>query len=796
MSRRPIPARSVGTNSWCWRSSDGTLFCRRTGEGPPRLDQYGAPFWVTFPTGQCYTGPLPDLPPLPPRADADTLDAVYRFLLARLPLAPRHREDLRTRGVSDTQFEQLGYRTLERGGREGLGNLLLDEFGEDVLQTVPGYRRHKGRPWLGGFSGMVFPIRDLAGRVGALSVRSSSKDHKYTWVSSKAYGGPGPGSPVHVPLCDGDRRVVRVTEGSLKSDIATALSSILTLGMPGTSGPWPLLEILREIGPEVVLLAYDADAEQNQHVARAQARAWECLRMEGYVVEVERWDRAQGKGVDDIHAAGVTPERLTGADAEAHVAGNVNGARPPNAAVYEYTDLGNAYRLAERHGDKLLYCDLWKCWLTWDDKRWTRDQQLDVETYAHETIERLYQDAWKTKDKEQSKFALKCQSDRAITAMVKRARALARFKAMPEQFDGQPWLFNVENGTIDLKTGRLRDHRREDYLTQLCPVAYDPTATAPTWERFLLDIMAGNRNLVAFLCRAVGYCLTGIVSERVLFVLWGGGANGKSTFLDIIRRLLADYGHKLRREALALGKLEPGRPCPEVAGLRGKRFAYLSETKEGGQLDEALVKELTGGEYLRTRDLHEKEFGFSPEFHLWVGTNHKPVIRGTDEAIRDRLPLIPFPVRFVEAPNGDLNNPLVRPMDKELAGRLAEELPGILAWAVRGCLEWQRGGLAMPDEVRDATDAYHAEMDFIEAFLGECCVRGFDMKCRMKDCHERYTRWASTNEAPALSSRSLTPLIEAKGFTHAMSTGGFQWWSGFGLQEEQLSFHRGVGEVG
>lgn len=466
-------------------------------------------------------------------------------------------------------------------------------------------------------------------------------------------------------------------------------------------------------------------------------------------------------------------------------AGDTPGSAPQD------TDLGNAYRLADRYGAELLYCDVWGGWLRWDDTRWQRDRTRDAETLAHETIEHLFHSAWKIEDKKEAearaKFALKCQSDKAISAMVRRARALPRFKSRPEDFDGRPMLFNCTNGTLDLETGKLSPHRREDRLTQLCGVPYDADATAPLWNRFLLDVMADKEHLVAFLQRAIGYSLTGSDREKTLFLLWGPlGDNGKSTLLDIIRKMMGDYGHKLRRETLMARRLEIGRACPEIAGLRGKRFAYVSETEEGGRLDEATVKELTGREWINTRNLYEKESGFPPEFTLWLGTNHKPVVHGTDGGIWSRLPLLPFLVKFVDGPADQFTpeNLLLKPMDKKLPEKLLDELPGILAWSVRGCLEWQQSGLQIPEEIVEATKTYRNESDFIEAFLQECCVRVDGLKCRMRDAHERYARWAPNSGAPVLSQRMLTPLIEAKGYSHETGTGNAAYWIGLALQDE------------
>jgi hypothetical protein len=286
---REHPCPVCAHDSWCSTAGDGVVFCRRVESDCARLDKNGDPFWVHYPHG-VRPAKQRDLPPVPIRASADDLNAVYGMTLDRLPLKGGHRENLRERGVSDPMFEKLGYRTLIYSGRDGLMRPIVDRFGEALLRTVPGYGLSQGRHWLYGASGMVFPIRDLAGRIIALSVRTSRDgDGKYCWISSAKYKGPGPGSPIHVPLFEGDRRTVRVCEGALKADVASALGGVLTLGLAGLYGFDALIAILREIGPEEVWLAYDGDASENRHVSEARTRAWKRLTAEGFDVQLEAW---------------------------------------------------------------------------------------------------------------------------------------------------------------------------------------------------------------------------------------------------------------------------------------------------------------------------------------------------------------------------------------------------------------------------------------------------------------------------------------------------------------------------
>jgi putative DNA primase/helicase len=230
--------------------------------------------------------------------------------------------------------------------------------------------------------------------------------------------------------------------------------------------------------------------------------------------------------------------------------------------------------------------------------------------------------------------------------MVKLAASELDFQVQPSRLDADPWLLNVANGTLDLRTGKLRSHRRSDLITRLAPVRWNPAADCPRWKAFLDEIFDEDVALIEYVQRAAGYSLTGDTSERVLLILHGEGANGKTTFLETLTAALADYAACTPTETL-LAKRPDAIPN-DVARLKGARFVTASEAGEGVQLAEARVKELTGRDRVPARFLHREWFEFCPEFKLWLATNHKPVIRGTDKAIWDRIRLVPFTVRIAK----------------------------------------------------------------------------------------------------------------------------------------------------
>ncbi len=363
------------------------------------------------------------------------------------------------------------------------------------------------------------------------------------------------------------------------------------------------------------------------------------------------------------------------------------------------------------------------------------------------------------------KWALESEFAPRLKAMIELAKSEPRIPLLPRQLDANPWLLNCLNGTLDLHTGTLRQHRREDLLTKLCPVEYDANAPCPQWMAFLSDVMSRNQALIDYLQRAVGYSLTGNVAEQCLFFLYGTGQNGKSTFLGTIQAMLGDYAMQAIAELLMVRANE--QHPTERADLFGIRFVATIEVESGKRLAEALVKQLTGGDRMRARRMREDFWEFEPTHKIWLAANHKPVIRGQDYAIWRRIRLIPFTVKIPDEKK-----------DATLPDKLKAERPGILAWAVQGCLAWQRNGLAEPDEVTQAVHEYRAEMDVIGQFLRECCVirpKQPDIKTRSSVLHKAFCKWSGDS---SISQKAFTDWLLEQG--HAKKIGGDGLCTGLG----------------
>lgn len=466
-----------------------------------------------------------------------------------------------------------------------------------------------------------------------------------------------------------------------------------------------------------------------------------------------KWDqRHHGDGRTYGHA---TIQKAIETTAETYNPGQIQVASDDTEQTFKLTDLGNAERLVAQHGNDIRYCHTWKKWLIWDGIHWAVDRTDAVKQKAKKAVRTIYGEAKKATDDSKrqaiAKHAMNSESDSKIRAMLSLAKSEPGIPILPEQFDQNPWLLTCLNGTIDLRTGELQPHQRDHLITQLAPVEYNPDATCPKWDVFLDRIMDGNENLIAFLERAIGYSLTGDTSEQCLFILYGTGANGKSTFLQAVSSMLGDYAKQTPTETLLVK--QRGAIPNDVARLKGARLVTASEAEADQRLAESLIKQMTGSDTVSARFLHQEWFDFQPTHKIFLGTNHKPVIKGTDHAIWRRIRLVPFEVTIPE-PERDL----------KLLDKLKEELPGILAWAVRGCLEWAQNGLGEPDEVKNATRDYRNEMDVLAQFFTDCCVENPSATATSKKLYEAYETWCNENGETALKKRAFGMTIRERGF--------------------------------
>jgi putative DNA primase/helicase len=365
-----------------------------------------------------------------------------------------------------------------------------------------------------------------------------------------------------------------------------------------------------------------------------------------------------------------------------------------------------ALEFASRHGDKARYVAMWNKWLFYDGRRWRVDEKKKALLLARKLC-RMYAMAANSLTE-----AKKIASIKTCTAVVTLAGVDPRIAAGVEQWDADPWLLNTPGGVVNLRTGAMRAHRADDYMTNM--TAAEPRGDCPNFKLFLDRIMGGDKALIAYLQRTFGYCLTGDISEQAIFFNHGAGQNGKTVLMSTVSGVFGDYCRTAAIETFTESRNE--RHPTELARLHGARLVTATETEAGRHWAESRLKEITGGEKITARFMHKDNFEYLPQFKPVLSGNHKPRLRSVGLAMRRRVNMIPF---LVTIPPHE--------RDPELAGKLKAEWPGVLQWMIEGCLDWQGGGLAPPPAVMAATDAYFAGEDGYSHWIADCCeiVAGF-----------------------------------------------------------------------
>jgi putative DNA primase/helicase len=422
------------------------------------------------------------------------------------------------------------------------------------------------------------------------------------------------------------------------------------------------------------------------------------------------------------------------------------------------TDLGNAERFVDYCDEKVHWCEENKSWYLWTGKHWQRDRALQIEITAHETCRQIQKEessAINDNEREQiRKHAWCSEGNGRIIAMLENAKP---YLAVPmSEFDHDPFELNVQNGILNLKTGRITPHQKTQLFSKLINIPYDSTAVCPRWDAFLSLITGSDQELVTFLKRAVGYSLTGVTDEQCLFFIHGYGRNGKTTFIETLMMITGDYSRKTDMKLL----LDDNRTSDKqyAAQLVGVRFATSNEVADGLKFSESVLKDLTGGDQIIARPLYRDPFQFIPSHKLWIYGNYKPSIASQDEGIWRRFRIIPFAYA--------IPSQQIRPQSTILH-EFMDEAPGILAWAVEGCLEWQHRGLTPPNSVLDATSEYRRGEDMIQQFIDDFCIIDPAAQSKKTELFIRFGDWCKKGGFEDYGKRTQ------KWFTHQLGIHGY-----------------------
>ena len=477
----------------------------------------------------------------------------------------------------------------------------------------------------------------------------------------------------------------------------------------------------------------------------------------------------------------------------------------PGKRGWPLTDSGNAERLAARFGDHLRWVDDRRIWMAWDARsgRWVQ-RNLSLQRCAKVVARRIADELPQFEEyvaKSTTKLrdamltgigvdAAKIESDTAQRALdahqkwQKASESVAHRSAMIElasaepslalssgHFDRHVMMINVANGVLDLRADffKLQPHNRDLYMTKTSPVNWNPAAECPTWDKCLLDWMGGDATMVSFLKRAVGYSITASVEEECFFVMVGGGQNGKSTFLNAIQSVMGPYSVMAPAGLLVETRQDKSTPSQQagLAVLVGSRLVIASESDDSATFSSAQVKAITTKDRISAKRLYESHFSFIPSHHVFLATNYKPIVSGTDDGIWRRIMLVEWLVRVTNENR-----------DNKLAEKLLSEREGILKWAVEGCLEWQRIGLAPPGRVSTALKEYREEQDTIGSFLSSYTRRDPNGRITKTALREAYSAFCMAEGFPELKAKRFAQEMYGRGYTEIRSGSLGRIWGG------------------
>ncbi len=677
-------------------------------------------------------------------------------------------------------FQHPGHKVVNRAHALGA---CLDIRGNGGLFVLPPSMHYSGRQyeWLALPETVGLAPYDWLERAHALVEERKAAERA---ARETAIGAPPAGNVV--PLRTQDRATVLLRASAYLGKMAPSIS-----GQGGHAALWEAaLAMVRgfqlDPGDALGLLAREFNArcvppwserELRHKVAQAQEqgeRPW------GYLLNVEREAprKQQAKRTEATRAdtrKNGKPDDMPG---------------PPDGPdglpdPWNRTDMGNAERLVARHGGELRHCSALG-WLVWDGTRWAKDESGEVQRRAKETVRAIYEEAATAYSDDERKaiarWAIQSEARSRVDNMIAMAASDGAVSVAASVFDSDPWLLNVSNGTIDLRTGKMREHDPADLLTKLAPVEFDAETSsqeqAPLWREFLGEVLP-ETEIRNFMQRLIGYSITGVIRDHVLPINYGSGRNGKGVFTNSLLHALGTYSDAVPTELLMekRGETHPS----ERATLWGLRLACASETEEGRAFNVALVKQLTGGDLIKTRYMRQDWFSFWPTHKLMLSTNNRPVIRETKNAIWERVLLIPWTVVI----------PPER-RDPELGEKLKKEAAGILKWAVEGCLLWQKEGLAPPESIRAATEEYRVAQDKTGGFFDECCVFAEGCKVSSADLLKEYERWCERNSERQVSNNTFSERVIERGgkagrfyVTDGVRNKQVRGWLGVGLCSQQ-----------
>lgn len=456
-----------------------------------------------------------------------------------------------------------------------------------------------------------------------------------------------------------------------------------------------------------------------------------------------------------------------------------------NLLNFGFHDSGNADRIIVLFGEDMRYCPAYKKWLLWDGRRWINDEIRKAKKLAKQAMIHFLKQAVDRNDGAAEKFAKSSLNSGRIKAVLDLAEP--ELSITPDQLDQHSYLLNCNNGTLDLLTRELRPHRREDYLTKLVHFDYRPEARCDRFVRFVNEIMGATpvsspsalgrvQELARYVQKLLGREVSGDVSEKIVACFFGDGDNGKTTFLEAVRYVISEYSHQVLIENLTVSKYahQSNASLADLADLKGARFVTTSEGEKSQRLAESKIKYLSAGMgEIKACRKYENPIKFPATHKLFMDSNYKPIVRGTDTAIWNRLKTVPFQVTI---PNDFVE------LDPLLPEKLKGEAEGILAWLVEGFLLWKKNDLGEPPEVTSANESWRSEMNPLQAFIGDRCHLSENQTCTIAQLWTAYLKWCDVQREQMIQRRDFNDRIEALGCRRKRQNDS-RWWKGIGLLE-------------
>ncbi len=431
------------------------------------------------------------------------------------------------------------------------------------------------------------------------------------------------------------------------------------------------------------------------------------------------------------------------------------------------TDTGNGECFAAEFSEKYRHDRTNGRWLRWDGTIWKSDADGSVDVDVLKIIRKrqalaLTGDAQSSDKLKSLNYLIRCEDMRNRKNIKAAAELLREFVTTIDDYDANTNLASTKNGTIDLTDGSFRPAERGDYITHQLGTFYDPAAQCPRWIQFQNEVFSKDAELVRWMQKVAGYSLTGDTSEQMMFLLYGYGKNGKTVYINTLQALIGTYAGSASFKAFDADK--QSEQTNDIAALKGKRFVSVAESAADKKLNEPLIKRLTGGDSITCRFLHKEFFEYTPQFKLFLASNHKPVITQSDFGIWRRVKLVPFTQNFTGRE------------DKQLEAKLKLELPGILNWALEGLKMWRAEGLdGIPVSVREATEKYKSDSDTIGQWLELRTCKASHMDVSSSIAYQDYRDWCNDNGFYALGNRSFKSSLEERGFTSSRRGNGIRW---------------------